>query len=174
MRGYKVRAAMIAISVAWLAQPSAAPALSVPRPPAVKIPAPPSPRALELARRYLSETRRIDRTEAYYSAAYISFLKPTCASPQCRQDADDAVRQAVAKSVPGYLDQVALLWAQTFTEAELTQAIAFAESPVGRSMTAKSAALTGPEGVIGAQFSSKVANDAAAILCGKHPQDCPK
>ncbi len=53
----------------------------------------------------------------------------------------EATTEAMADFTPKYLDRVAGAYAQTFTEDELTQIVAFYESPVGQSVINKTPAL---------------------------------
>ncbi|HXC55669.1 MAG TPA: DUF2059 domain-containing protein [Rhizomicrobium sp.] len=95
-----------------------------------------TPQALALAQRYMAATGGMYQTieqQAYVAAGIMGDTPTSHARQHALQEAADQHR-AELTALDG---QVAALMAQTFTEAELTAAVTFLESPVGRAITEK-------------------------------------
>ena len=98
-------------------------------------------------------------------------LKGKPVSPERRQAMIDAVNEAVAAREPAMIDQIARLYVDTFTEEELTQAVAFYESPVGHSMTQKLPLVMSQLGPVIASMTKGLQEDIMAGYC-KRIRDC--
>ena len=84
-----------------------------------------------------------------------------CRTPDCRRDLDAAIGDTMKTLVPAYIDKLARIWAFRLTEKELTQAVAFAESPVGRSIADKGDAIAADMAPMGADFARSAATGTA-------------
>lgn len=131
----------------------------------------PSPRALALARRYIIATHRERHLVSFYAEAYKNLGNP-CKTGDCQRDREVPFEESVKISAPEFLDRIAKIWATALTEDELTQAVEFAESPVGQSIVRKGDAFATLEAPVAADFARRVVIEAGRRFCGKHPKSC--
>lgn len=134
-----------------LGLPLAAHAETAPTPaaPAVAAPSPDDAglaRREALARRYFTAVRMDQQMSLMIKSLMPMMLQQQkAAHPGMTDDqmavVTEATTEAMADFTPKYLDRVAHAYAETFTEDELTQIVAFYESPVGQSVIDKNAAL---------------------------------
>ena len=129
----------------WIATALAAGCLLVSAPAQAADPpsAPPSPRQVELANEIMDATgvaANYDVMLRNMFSGMIARSGVTTGTPESRAAADamlDRVTTAVLKLKPRLLEMSAQIYAQTFTEEELAQILAFYRSPVGQSMARK-------------------------------------
>ena len=129
---------------------AAAPAFAADQPSSVPAPTPvtaqPSPHALELAHRYVNDMHFdrvmdsmvdnmipvvMDQMEKSNGAAEASI------PPEFKAAIIDVVRDWSHEETPKMMDRMAVLSAQIYTEQELTDIVAFYESPTGRAVVEK-------------------------------------
>ena len=137
-------AALAATAMIW-GDAGAQPTASAPAPDQTEAPAP-SPRALELSHRLILAIHITDQLHALLKAMLPAMIDRQAQSiqgfkPEWRQAVTEATVAAMDDIMPAYLKDAERLYAKTFTEDELTQAVAFYESPVGRSLIEKSPSL---------------------------------
>lgn len=97
---------------------------------------------LEKAREVFRVTQAEGIVEQMLSAVFAQIGATMQQShPDLPQEALDVVRDEISASLrdslPALLDQMAVVYEQTFTDAELDGMLAFYKSPVGQSMVAK-------------------------------------
>lgn len=128
-------------------------------------------RRLELAREYMVVTRRTEDMAMSYGE-YIRNAKTECPDKACVNDLAAAMQRAAGEEAPAYLEGLAQIWADVFTEQELADALAFAKSPSGRAMTAKAPLVTPREGALGARLQERIWARASVYFCRTQPQQC--
>ncbi len=106
----------------------------------------PSARAVDLSHRLVVAIRITDQLHALLKSMMPAMVDREARAfpdfkPEWRQAMTDATIAAMDDIMPGYLKDAEVLYAKTFSEEELAQAVAFYESPTGRSMVAKSPSL---------------------------------
>lgn len=84
----------------------------------------------------------------------------------------DAVVEASAEFMPKYMDATVDLYADTFTEDELTQMVTFYESPTGQSITKKLPDLTPKAMQLMMQMMPDLQASVMSKMCAK--MQCPK
>ncbi len=84
----------------------------------------------------------------------------------------DSVIAAMGDFMPKYMDATVDLYADTFTEDELTQMVTFYESPTGQSITRKLPGLTPKAMQLMVQMMPDLQADMMAKMCAK--MQCPK
>jgi hypothetical protein len=131
---------------------------------------PVSARTLELSKRYLQA--------AGFTVAVDQMLKtitPLFIEAETRRDpeitdtekavASNIVQTAIVEALPEYLDMLAPEVAKIFTEAELEGAVAFFESPAGRALISKQAALTPVAEKVMSSLLPQIEESIATRLC---------
>lgn len=166
----------ILAALAALAIGAGAPSLSLAQQ-AASTPAPaPTPRALELARTYIRVMHMQENIEGAMKRLGPALLEQVMKGDPNLAVADrkllvdmisEAEDEAYKPFLAKYLDEVAVAVAQTYTEDELQQVIGFYESPVGRSMLAKSPLLVQRASVIGIRLMPEFQQDLKARIMEK-------
>jgi uncharacterized protein len=137
-------------------------------PPAATAKAAPSPRALELARRYFDAIRMADMV-----GEMLEGIDPLMALGEDSEDNGDAaamrasINEAFVAAMPGYIDALVPIVAGIFTEEELEAMVAFYESPLGRSSSAKAGQMTGPTTEVMIKLLPGILEDAMERYCSK-------
>ena len=106
----------------------------------------PSARSLELSHRLLVDMQLTRQLEVSMKSLLPAMLQQQEKAfpgfkPEWQGPLTDATIAAMDDILPGYLKDAETLYAQTFTEDELTKAVAFYESPAGRAMIDKAPSL---------------------------------
>lgn len=136
----KAVALAAALSVMAGAAASAGPA-SAPAPAAAAATDPP-PERIALIRRYFVSVKLDERIQKLIQNMMpVMMNQATNRFPGMTQDKRDivlaAVEEALAKWSPGYIDRMAIAYARILDDDEINAAIAFYDSPQGRSIVAK-------------------------------------
>lgn len=82
----------------------------------------------------------------------------------------DALKDTMVDFTPKIMDRIAILYADAFSEDELTQIVAFYESPVGQSIITKSTALLAQVGPIMSDIMPGLKDEMVQKICQK--MDC--
>ncbi len=142
--------------------------------------APPSARAVSLARRYLTDAKAetILSGEGPVVAQFMLSKIPAPAggeakADEVRQAMLDAADAAVAAQMPTFMDRMAAIYAEVFTEQELSDIVAFYDSASGRSFVAKTGAATAPVAELIHTLGGAIQADAHARFCAREPASCP-
>ena len=123
----------------------------------------PSPEAMSAARKLVVTLKIADQYRALLPQLLLK-LRPVVAQdrPEIERDYDAKTAPATEIYTPflnGMIDQIAALYAQTFTVDELRQIEAFYAQPAGRKFLEKSDALAQASAQIGQDVSQKAAED---------------
>ncbi len=109
-----------------------------------------------------------------------SMLQNMLTDPAIPADKREVIQEVALESfaavLPGYMDRVVAVYAESFTREELAGVVDFYESPVGRSLTAKSVMLTRRTGELMDYFRPAFEADMQRRLCdriGCEPQVVP-
>ena len=109
-----------------------------------------------------------------------SMLENMLADPRIpvekREVVQDVALESLTAVMPGYMDRVVAVYAEEFTLEELEGVVAFYESPIGRSLTAKSVILARRTGELMEYFQPAFEADMQRRLCdriGCQPQGAP-
>jgi hypothetical protein len=139
----------------------------------------PSPKAIALAKRYvaLAEARKILEDEGPTVAQYMISKVPAPAggdakATEVKQAMLDAATEAVHAKVPEFLDKTALIYARIFTEKELSDIVAFYDSPAGKAFVAKTGDAAGPMATLIQSLGDDIQRDTRQKFCAKEPQSC--
>ena len=105
----------------------------------------PSPRARELSGRYVRAIHLVENLDSMVAKimptmvdnAIKSARLPPGDEQRFRQAANEAAQEAMADYTRKMVAELEVVAAETFTEDELAQAVAFYESPAGRAIVAK-------------------------------------
>ena len=134
--------------------------------------------------------RRVDLVNRYFKAVNLDAMMDTMlrslmpmVTDQMRKDnpnlsekdagiVNEAVVEAMGDFMPKYKDAIADLYANSFTEDELTALVTFYETPTGRSITQKMPALTPKSMQLMSQMLPDIIEDMKAKVCAK--TTCPK
>ena len=84
-----------------------------------------------------------------------------------REVVQDVALESFAAVLPGYMDRVVEVYAEGFTREELVGVVDFYESPIGRSLTAKSVLLTRRTGELMDYFRPAFEADMQRRLCDR-------
>ncbi|MBI1407556.1 MAG: DUF2059 domain-containing protein [Caulobacter sp.] len=128
----------------------------------------PSPRSLELARRYFDAIRMTDTVRDVLEG-----IDPVMALGEDAEDGTDSatmrasINEAFVAAMPEYIDALVPIVAGIFTEEELEAMVAFYESPLGRSSTAKAAQMTAPTTEVMIKLLPRILEDAMERYCSK-------
>jgi hypothetical protein len=139
-------AAVCLIAAPAFAQPGAPPAAQAG--PAVSgAPAPASARALELSRRLIAALHLDETFRAMMDAMAPQMVDEEIKRipgfrPEWRQPMIEAAREASADLMQELIKRAEPIYARTFSEDELAQAVGFYESPAGQSMIRKVPSIT--------------------------------
>ncbi|GLS00057.1 hypothetical protein GCM10007859_00600 [Brevundimonas denitrificans] len=100
-----------------------------------------------------------------------SMLQNILADPRIpaekREVIEDVALESFAAVMPGYMDRVVAVYAEEFTREELEGVVEFYESPVGRSLTARSVILTRRTGELMNYFQPAFEADMQRRLCDR-------
>ncbi|TWB06523.1 DUF2059 domain-containing protein [Bradyrhizobium stylosanthis] len=123
----------------------------------------PSPEAMSAARKLVVTLKIADQYRALLPQLLLK-LRPVVAQdrPEIERDYDAMTAPGAEIYAPflnGMIDQIAALYAQTFTVDELRQIEAFYAQPAGRKFLEKSDALAQASAQIGQDVSQKAADD---------------
>lgn len=127
----------------------------------------PSPRSLELVRRYFDAIRMVDMM-----GEMLNGMNPLMALGEEADDGDAAamrssINEAFVAAMPEYIDALVPIVAGIFTEEELEAMVAFYESPLGRSSSAKAGQMTGPTTEVMIKLLPGILEDAMERYCSK-------
>ena len=136
------------LAISLLLYSAAYAAETSPPPPVVATKTTPSPPSIQLVKRYLTATHydaQVDRIVAILLPPMMKLV--TDSAPDMSADQKiiftGAVESALAKWVPKYNERIEGEIARIFTDEELEAAIAYYESPPGKSMITKLGAFSG-------------------------------
>lgn len=158
----------VSLNIIFQLPPSATPPAPAPQRP------PPSPHALELARGLL-EAQNVtahfaDQVKQSVNAFKAQLESQTpegqISTPQ-GQLAIQAFRESMEAAAPAYIDQIADLYARTYTESELTQILAFWRSPAGQAFATHQADINTGERRLQAHSWEDISVGARDRLCAK-------
>lgn len=79
----------------------------------------------------------------------------------------DAVVETMAEITPIYIDKLSVIYADAFTEDELTQMVAFYEGPVGQSITKKTPGLIPKSTQVMMELVPEIQNRMQTKMCKK-------
>jgi hypothetical protein len=139
----------------------------------------PSPKAVALARRYVAdaEARKILEDEGPVVAQYMISKIPAptggdAKAAEVKQAMLDAATAAVHAKVPEFLDKTAVIYARVFTEKQLTDIVAFYDSPSGKAFVAKTGEAAGPMAELIRSLGDDIQRDTRQRFCAKEPDSC--
>jgi TonB family protein len=143
-----------------------------PEPPeAFTPPAPQSERGLTLARSLVGKAPNVADIEAAFDRdlkAYMGELPADLPGPR-RAEVQAILDAARKTAVTGLVEDAARLYAGHFTEAQLEQALAFAETPVGRALQSKGPPAFEEMTQAGGWIEDQIRDDARAAFCRSRP-----
>ena len=79
----------------------------------------------------------------------------------------DDLEEAYTAMVPAQIEHAARVYAQSFSEQELTQLVAFEESPAGRTLAALTAQMQSSSSAYGKTVTQAAIGSARTRLCGQ-------
>ena len=137
----------------------------------------PSAHQMELAKRLFTDMqmdRMMNSMMAQMTPAMAAQMRKT--NPNITAEQAQAVTEAVNESMAGLmarlLDRMIPLYAETFSEKELQELVAFYEGPTGRAMLAKMPALTAKMAPMMTEMMPEITADIQRRICAK--TDCTK
>lgn len=137
----------------------------------------PSARQIELARDILRATGAEETYDASLRNMFRPMFRETAGmtgSPAAAARAQaftDGITEAVVRMKPRILDLSATVYAQTFSEQELAEMLAFYKTPLGQAMARKTPELAKNIGEAVAREMPRLMQEMAAELCAT--SDCP-
>lgn len=138
----------------------------------------PTARQLELAREILQATGVEKNYEDMLRSMFLPAFRGSAQlglSPEASEKTQAfgaAVTEAVLAQKPRMLQLSAEVYAQTFSEEELRQLLAFYQSPLGQTLSRKMPLLARQMGEATAREMPSLMQSMAAHLCAK--EDCPQ
>lgn len=128
----------------------------------------PSPEALAAARELVSVSRAADHMKAMLPAI-MQALKPAVVQGRAEVAREyDVLAPALMKSMSGrvgeMVDQIAVLYAKTFTAAEMKEVTAFYRGPTGQKFLEKTPALMQQSMAIGQRMGSQIGGELRARM----------
>lgn len=144
---------------------------------AIAQPAQPSPRQMELARDILRATGAEETYDASLRNMFGPMFRETSSmtgSPATAARAQaftDSITEAVIRMKPRMLDLSATVYAQTFSEQELAEMLAFYRTPLGQTMARRTPELAKNIGEAVARDMPRLMKEMAEGLCAKG--ECP-
>lgn len=157
-----VRAAFLAVLLSFA---TVAPALAQSASPSASNPAELEQR-VSMARRYMAAIQFEKLMRGVTQASYSQIFEEAGLTPEKRVHLQQVFDESFAAVMPLLVDTTAALYAESFTLDELTQVVAFYESPVGRSLTVKSVMLTQRSNEIYAAITPRLEEEIMRRLCG--------
>jgi len=140
---------------------------------------PPSARSVALARRYLddAQAQTILSGEGPVVAQFMLSKIPAPAGGEAkanevRQAMIDAADAAVAAQMPAFMQKMAVIYAQVFTEKELSDIVAFYDSASGKAFVAKTSAATAPVAELIHSLGAAIQADTQTRFCAREPASC--
>jgi hypothetical protein len=140
----------------------------------------PSAKSLSLARRYLdaAQAQTILSGEGPVVAQFMLSKIPAPAGGEAkanevRQAMLEAADAAVAAQMPTFMDRLATIYAEVFTEKELSDIVAFYDSASGKAFVAKTGAATAPVAELIHSLGGAIQSDTQARFCAREPASCP-
>ncbi|CAN5891591.1 hypothetical protein BH11PSE1_BH11PSE1_31440 [soil metagenome] len=141
-----------------------------------------SPRALDLARRYVA-AMHMDRTmQAMMSTVMPAMMDqvmtggaaklPPEMQTEFRKIASEVMTDSMTRMVPKLVERLPQIYAETYSEAELEDIVRFYESASGQSALAKSPTIATRIMPIVAEMMPSVQADMLARLCARYPATC--
>ncbi len=145
--------------------------------PAISADAPPNPHSLELAHKLFSEMQMDQLVSGVMRQMMPTMMaQARKANPNLTDEQAKAITDAVSESAQAMMlkinDKVAPLYAETFTEKELQDLVAFYDSPGGRAMIAKMPVMMTKVGPVVTQMMPEMIADMTQRVCAK--TDCSK
>jgi hypothetical protein len=92
--------------------------------------------------------------------------------PAWREPFAEAAVEASKAITPVLMERFAVMHAKAFTTEELTAAVSFYESPIGRSVVSKSEGLTKQMPALVEELGPVMGRDILKRFCGKAPEAC--
>ena len=145
--------------------------------PAVSADEAPSAHKLEMARQLfagMNMPQLMDSVTKSMGTNMLANLRK--ANPKLTDEQATAISEAVAEStrdlMPKVMDRMIPVYASTFSEKELTDALAFYNSPSGKAMLAKMPAMMAQMGPIMQELTPQMMADVQKRVCAK--TDCSK
>lgn len=147
----------------------------------------PSPRALELARRYIvamQMERTLRSTMSAMTPVMVEQMKKA-ATPGSEDEmaeimtiVSETSQELMSKMAARMLERAPRIYAQIFSEAELQGLAEFYEGPTGQAVLIKmpivSAKLAPIMGELVPEYQAAVMTRAMAMMCKRHPDLCAK
>ena len=135
-------------------------------------PATPSPRVLALTKRYFDAIHFKNNMEVALRAMLPQLINSMVEEhPDLTAEQRRVINQTLDESLPGLIssmiDKVAPIYASTFSEQELTDAIAFYESPSGKAIIDKAPSLAPKVAALLPQLMPEYKADLMRRLCRK-------
>ena len=129
----------------------------------------PSAKQVELVRRYLEATQLVQTLQSTMQGMRATMLGPLTAQlkPDQKKAVDEAYDATLGKFYADYFARVEPIFAEVFSEEELVQLVAFYESPVGRSMIAKTPQLQAKLLPLVSEMMPQVQQDLLTNICAR-------
>lgn len=140
-----------------------------------------SPKALELAKRYMAAThmeRTMDQAMAVMMPIMRAQMEKSLSKLSAEQRAtiygivDETMQDFTKQSVAKIQVRMPPILARTFTEHELEEIVAFYESPTGQTALAKGPAMMAEIMPIMMEDAAKIEAQMLAKLCAAYPAQC--
>lgn len=125
----------------------------------------------ELAKEYVIVTNRLALTMRTYEKQLRS-ASTFCDGKPCKADFESAISDTLNEVGPKYQAKIIEIYASHLTEAQLTAAIQFAESPVGRSITESESGMTSDVASAGNEMWKEVNEGVSRRFCAAQKELC--
>ncbi len=139
----------------------------------------PNARAVALARRYLDDAKAetILSGEGPVVAQFMLSKIPAPAGGEAkanevRQAMLDAADAAVNAQMPTFMEKMAVIYAEVFSEKELSDIVAFYDSASGKAFVAKTGAATAPVAELIHSLGADIQADTQTRFCAREPGSC--
>jgi hypothetical protein len=155
-----------------------APAWAEDKPPAAALASPPisapSPKQLELAHRYMLAIHPEKTMEASMRASMPAMIDAMPGPPEERKAMMDDMMVVLAHVREKLYPQMEPIIAETFTEAELEQIVAFYESPIGQTLLSRQPQMAAKLAPYMRDVGSQMMAEMLMKMCARHPSSmCP-
>lgn len=132
----------------------------------------PSPQALDLTRRYFAAAEMDQKVRASLRVLTPSLIEqmarknPQLTAPQ-REKLKEAALEAEQETARHMVERLIPSFAESFSEAELKEIVAFYESPAGKALTAKTPAVAGQINLAFNALAPQMLADINTRFCAK-------
>jgi hypothetical protein len=132
----------------------------------------PSPEALDLTRRYFAAANMDQKVQASLRVLTPSLIEqmarknPQLTQPQ-REKLREAAIEAERQAATSMVERLVPAFAESFSEAELKEIVAFYESPAGKALTAKTPAFAGQINLAFRAYAPQMLSDINTRFCAK-------